>query len=69
MGVEVDPKRIEDSRALFGDLPIRRTQGTKLDFAAEAFDLVTSFDVLEHIPSTDIHFAEVYRVLKPSGAY
>lgn len=33
------------------------------------FDIVLSFDVLEHIPDVDAHLSEVRRVLKPGGLY
>jgi ubiquinone/menaquinone biosynthesis C-methylase UbiE len=33
------------------------------------FDIVLSFDVLEHIPDVDAHLSEVRRVLKPGGFY
>ena len=35
----------------------------------EQFDLVLSFDVIEHIPDTERHLLEVRRVLKPGGSY
>jgi SAM-dependent methyltransferase len=31
--------------------------------------VVLSFDVFEHIPDSDVHLAEVRRVLKPGGWY
>src|SRR5918911_727457 len=40
-----------------------------LPFPNASFDIVVSFDVLEHIPDTDAHLAEVSRVLRPGGAY
>lgn len=40
---------------------------TQLPFAAESFDMVTMFDVLEHIPDDQGAIAEAWRVLKPGG--
>ena len=67
VGVEISPARIEESRSLYDGLRIYQTSGIELPFADEAFDIVLSFDVLEHIPDTDAHLAEVRRVLKPAG--
>ena len=33
------------------------------------FDIVLSFDVLEHIPDVDAHLSEARRVLKSNGFY
>ena len=67
VGVETNPTRIDESRRLYDALPIHLTAGTSLPFPDEQFDIVLSFDVLEHIPDTDAHVAEVRRVLKPGG--
>ena len=69
IGVETSASRIEESRQLYGPLPIEQISGTTLPFHDAQFDLVVSFDVLEHIADTDQHLAEVVRVLKPGGSY
>jgi SAM-dependent methyltransferase len=51
------------------DLPLLIASGDQLPFAAEAFDLVASFDVFEHIADSDAHLREVRRVLRPRGHY
>lgn len=43
--------------------------GEKLDFKDDYFDVVMSFDVIEHIPDVEQHFKEVHRVLKKGGKY
>jgi SAM-dependent methyltransferase len=60
---------ILESQRLYGDLPIRKVEGSALPFADQAFSTVVSFDVFEHIPDSDAHLAEVRRVLKPGGTY
>lgn len=68
-GVEIDPRLIAESRRWFGNLPIARVAGTELPFPEASFDVVLSFDVLEHIQDTDGHLREVHRVLRPAGQY
>lgn len=68
-GVEVNPAFIAEGRALYGDLPVQAVGSTTLPAADETFDVVMSFDVLEHIPDPDAHLREVSRVLKPGGYY
>lgn len=42
----------------------------KLDFDSSAFDLVTAFDVIEHVPESliDRSLAELVRVTRPGGS-
>lgn len=68
-GVEVRPEFIDESRRLFGNLPVTRVDGTALPFADHSFDAVLSFDVFEHIADSDGHLREVRRVLAPGGQY
>lgn len=39
----------------------------KMSFAANSFDLITCWDVIEHIKEDDQLLKEIYRVLKPGG--
>lgn len=68
-GVEVNASMIEESRRLFGQLPITHVTGAALPFASGSFATVVSFDVFEHIADSDAHLSEVKRVLVPSGTY
>jgi SAM-dependent methyltransferase len=69
VGIDTSAARVAEAKARYGDLPLRATSGVALPFADASFDVVLSFDVLEHIPDTDGHLAEVRRVLKPGGWY
>lgn len=40
-----------------------------LPFADKSFDVVISCDVLEHVDSIDYSLDEIYRVLRPQGAF
>lgn len=47
---------------------IKKVSGIKLPYAANTFDIVGAFDVLEHIKSHEAALKEWRRVLKPGGA-
>jgi SAM-dependent methyltransferase len=68
-GVELRQDLIDEARRFFGPLPLQRVTGTALPFPDASFDVVTSFDVFEHIAESDAHLAEVRRVLRPGGSY
>jgi 2-polyprenyl-3-methyl-5-hydroxy-6-metoxy-1,4-benzoquinol methylase len=68
-GVEMEQEYIENSKILYGDLPIQKVENELLPFPQDSFDVVLSFDVFEHIPDSDNHLREVSRVLKPKGYY
>jgi SAM-dependent methyltransferase len=68
-GVEINQAQIDESRRLFGSLPITKVDGPRLPFADGSFDVVLSFDVFEHIRDSDAHLREVSRVLAPKGRY
>ena len=68
-GVELRPELIAAAHQWFGRLPIEQVTGVALPFADASFDVVVSFDVLEHIPDTDAHLDEVSRVLRSGGSY
>jgi ubiquinone/menaquinone biosynthesis C-methylase UbiE len=50
----------EKARVLLGD-------GTNLPFHDESFDVVTSFETLEHLVERKLFLSELKRVLKPNG--
>jgi SAM-dependent methyltransferase len=47
--------------------PIPHEDLTCLTLRSDAFDLVTTNEVLEHVPSIDTALAEIVRILKPGG--
>lgn len=55
----------EDQRAELFPIPCEDLQ--KLSFPNESFHLVTTNEVLEHVPSIDAALGEIHRVLKPGG--
>jgi ubiquinone/menaquinone biosynthesis C-methylase UbiE len=70
-GVDLTPRSIEITRHRFevynqpGSFLI--TDGERLPFADESFDVVYSNGVLHHTPDTVGAIREIYRVLKPGG--
>lgn len=59
----------------FASAPCNRAPGmrfvqgdaTRLEFADSSFDLVTMFDLLEHVPDDRRAASEAFRVLRPGG--
>jgi ubiquinone/menaquinone biosynthesis C-methylase UbiE len=43
--------------------------GNKLPFKKEAFDIVTSIGVLEHVPNDTYSLGEIHRILRPGGIF
>lgn len=68
-GLEIKEELIEKSKTLYGDLPLQKVNSEKLPFENNSFDIVTSFDVFEHILNSDSHLSEVARVLVCGGYY
>jgi cyclopropane fatty-acyl-phospholipid synthase-like methyltransferase len=68
-GIELNRNHIEESKKIYGNLPIRKVDGKEIPYESNMFDVVVSFDVIEHIPDTDGHLREVKRVLKKGGYY
>lgn len=68
-GIEINSKTISESRQSYGKLPLQKVSSTLLPFDDDTFNVIVSMDVFEHIPDSDQHLKEVWRVLKPGGCY
>ena len=68
-GVDVSPRAIEAAvqRATDGRPEFQVTDGTTLPFADGSFDLVTSFQVIEHLEDPITYLHELRRVVRPGG--
>ena len=69
-GVDVDSHAVARGQKLYPALEARITSydGVTLPFAEATIDVVTMFDVLEHIPNVEKFLSQqVQRVLKPGG--
>lgn len=70
VGVDVNAAAIDAARQRPGAerATFRVIDGVSLPFPDGAFDLVASFQVIEHIDDPGPYLAEVARVLRPNGA-
>lgn len=69
VGVDVSPRAIDAARqrAPDGRPEFVLTSGFNLPFPDDSFDLVTSFQVLEHVPDPVAFLRELERVARPRG--
>ncbi|MBI5903959.1 MAG: class I SAM-dependent methyltransferase [Deltaproteobacteria bacterium] len=65
-GVELNRACADYARNTFG-LEVFSDVVEKVGFASHGFDVVTLFDVLEHVPDIETFLSEVRRILKPGG--
>lgn len=67
--LDVSPTAIQDAQARFGNrgIDFRVYDGRKIPFDDLSFDLVVSFQVIEHLGDTGPYLTEIARVLRPSG--
>lgn len=69
IGSDIAQSAINHARKLHPDMEFQTHSAEKLPYHDQMFDIVLSFDVLEHLPRVDQHLSEVRRVLKPDGYY
>jgi SAM-dependent methyltransferase len=72
VGLEIFPRMVEEAQAFaeykgLTNMEYYVGEGEHLPFADESFDLITSYDVFEHVHDLDKVFDECMRVLKPGG--
>lgn len=67
--IEPDPDKLKVAKDIIPGAKIKKGTAGKLRFPKNKFDIVTLFDVLEHVPknSESQVFGEISRVLKKDG--
>ena len=60
---------IDHAREHHPNIEFRTHSADDLPYENNSFDVVMSFDVLEHLPDVNLHLHEVWRALKPGGYY
>ncbi|WP_198018809.1 methyltransferase domain-containing protein [Azorhizobium doebereinerae] len=71
-GLDVDPEAVEAARAAYGAegrVMFETGSAHDLPFPDASFDVVVSFEMIEHVDRQERVVAEVRRVLKPGGLF
>jgi ubiquinone/menaquinone biosynthesis C-methylase UbiE len=69
VGTDISNSAIEYGRKKYADVDLKVGVAEILEFEDASFDIVLSFDVLEHLKDVDGHLNEVVRVLDERGCY
>ena len=73
IGIDMEEDNVKMAREKYraNNLSFRFCDATNMDFPDEAFDIVCSFQVIEHIKENLLlkYLSEVRRVLKPTGVF
>ena len=67
IGIDTDEEMLDAARTR--GITAFNESAESLHFTDESFDLVTAVEVFEHIEHPVLAFAQMYRVLKPSGFF
>jgi 2-polyprenyl-3-methyl-5-hydroxy-6-metoxy-1,4-benzoquinol methylase len=67
VGADLDPLALDEAQCMAPQAALVRCDAARLPFAAEAFDAVTSFETLEHVPDPRGLVQELRRVLRPQA--
>lgn len=68
VGLDVSTFAVEYTRSRFG-FDVRAGSLLDQDFAPESFDLITLWDVIEHVPDPKEYVKVIARLLKPDGVF
>ncbi len=70
-GIDVDEDSILDARKKYegNNCSFQKYDGFTIPFDDSSFDLIVSFQVIEHVQNVDRYLKEIKRVLKPGGTF
>jgi ubiquinone/menaquinone biosynthesis C-methylase UbiE len=68
-GIDLDPEAVATAKERFGEHAAALVEGDlrELPFEDDSFDVVTSFETIEHMEEGERALAEMRRVLRPGG--
>ena len=66
-GSDIELSAVEATQQLVSAATIVRASATESPFPAGSFDVVTAWDVIEHVPDRDAVAASVSQMLRPGG--
>lgn len=66
-GLEVDDEGVAYARVLAPTADVRAGEATAMPFPSDSFDVITAWDVLEHIQDVKKALDEIKRSLRPGG--
>jgi ubiquinone/menaquinone biosynthesis C-methylase UbiE len=69
IGRDISHEAIAYGLEKYQDIKLEVQAAEEIQFENETFDIVLSFDLLEHLVKVDRHLSEVVRVLRPGGYY
>lgn len=67
IGIDIDKSAVLTCKSNFPSSTVFIAPADALPFQNNAFDIVTCFDVIEHLKHHKVMLDEIYRVLKPQG--
>lgn len=68
-GVDITPAMLKQVNLHGGKVKLHVAQAESTPFADQSFDMVTAYSFLDHLPTLEPVFKEIYRVLKPGGVF
>jgi ubiquinone/menaquinone biosynthesis C-methylase UbiE len=72
VGADVDTKAIEYAKQQYSgpdNLTFVQADAMRIGLADSQFDVVCSFETIEHVPKADVFLSEVKRLLRPEGMF
>ncbi len=69
LGIEPEKDGVDHSSHLVPNAAVTSGVATELPFADDSTDIVTAWDVLEHVPKVEDALDEILRVLRPGGTF
>lgn len=68
-GTDISSCAIEYGQKKYPGIKLEVQAAEVLNYPDESFDIVLSFDLLEHLHVVDRHLSQVHRLLRPGGYY